>query len=132
MMNEVYPQIVALDSNDSRSWRALAAWADLLPSRPDADRTDFYRQRDARGAFIEAQLESGAEQRRALYAGLDLRLTIREAADERIVTEEGKQYVREHSPKPPKLSRSAERYRRWLRSGADMPFGDWLREASRG
>jgi hypothetical protein len=49
-----------------------------------------------------------------------------------VVTEEGKRYVREHSPAPPRLSRSAERYRRWLRSGADMPFGDWLREASRG
>jgi hypothetical protein len=48
-----------------------------------------------------------------------------------VVTEEGKRYVRENSPQPPKLSRSAARYRRWLRSGADMSFGDWLKEASR-
>lgn len=46
-----------------------------------------------------------------------------------LVTEEGKQYVREHSPPPPKLSRSAARYRRWLNSDVDMPFGEWLREA---
>jgi hypothetical protein len=45
------------------------------------------------------------------------------------VTDEGKQYVRENSPTPPKLSRSAVRYRRWLNSGADIPFGAWLREA---
>ncbi len=44
-----------------------------------------------------------------------------------VVTEEGKRYVREHSPLPPKLSRGAERYRRWLRSGVDMPFGEWLK-----
>jgi hypothetical protein len=49
-----------------------------------------------------------------------------------LVTDAGKQYVRENSPPPPKLSRSRERYLRWLRSGADMPFGDWLREVSRG
>lgn len=49
-----------------------------------------------------------------------------------VVTEVGKQYVREHSPSPPKLSRSAARYQRWLRGGADMSFGDWLREVSHG
>lgn len=49
-----------------------------------------------------------------------------------VVTEEGKRHVRESSPAPPKLSRSAARYRRWLRSGSDMPFGDWLKGAPRG
>jgi hypothetical protein len=48
------------------------------------------------------------------------------------MTEEGKLYVRENSPTPPKVSRSAARYRRWLRSDADMPFGDWLRVVSHG
>lgn len=46
-----------------------------------------------------------------------------------VVTEEGKRHVREHSPAPPRLSRSAERYRRWLRSEVGMPFGEWLRLA---
>lgn len=44
-----------------------------------------------------------------------------------VVTEEGKRYVQERNPTAPKVSRSAARYRLWLRSGADMPFGDWLK-----
>ena len=44
-----------------------------------------------------------------------------------VVTESGKQHVRENSPTPPKLSRSAARYQRYLRGGADMTFGEWLR-----
>lgn len=49
-----------------------------------------------------------------------------------VVTEEGKRHVREKSPAPHKLSRSAVRYRQWLSSGADMPFGDWLKAVARG
>jgi hypothetical protein len=48
-----------------------------------------------------------------------------------VVTEAGKQHVREHSPAPPKLSRAKARYRAWLRSGADMPFGEWLKGGAR-
>jgi hypothetical protein len=43
-----------------------------------------------------------------------------------VVTDAGREYVREHSPKPPKVSRAKTRYRAWLRSNADMSFGEWL------
>ncbi|HYG43189.1 MAG TPA: hypothetical protein VEA17_09735 [Bordetella sp.] len=46
------------------------------------------------------------------------------------VTETGKQYVSEHSPKPPTLTRAQRRYRYWLRVAdcfPDWEFGDWLR-----
>lgn len=43
------------------------------------------------------------------------------------VTEAGDQVVREQSPKPTKVSRSKDRYRQWLWSRCDMPFGEWLK-----
>jgi hypothetical protein len=45
-----------------------------------------------------------------------------------VVTEAGREFVREHSPKPPKVSRSKARYRRWLESEVDMSFGQWVKE----
>lgn len=44
-----------------------------------------------------------------------------------VVTLAGKAYVREHSPKLPRVSRGKARYRRWLRSNCDMSFGEWVR-----
>lgn len=48
------------------------------------------------------------------------------------VTEAGKQAVREQSPKPPKLTRSQQRYRRFLRSGMGMSFREWIRREAGG
>jgi hypothetical protein len=47
-----------------------------------------------------------------------------------MVTEAGKAFVREHSPKPPKVSPAKQRYLNWLRVAdcyPDMSFGDWLK-----
>lgn len=46
-----------------------------------------------------------------------------------VVTEAGRQYVKEHSPDPPRLSRSQRRYRAYLAADSGMPFGEWLRYA---
>jgi hypothetical protein len=43
------------------------------------------------------------------------------------VTEAGKQHVAEHSPQPPKLTRSERRYDDFLREDSSLTFGDWLR-----
>jgi len=46
------------------------------------------------------------------------------------VTDAGKVYIAEHSPKPPKISRSKARYLAYLSSAAadcDVSFGDWLK-----
>lgn len=43
------------------------------------------------------------------------------------VTEAGKAAVRAQSPQPPKLTRSQQRYRRWLDADSGIPFGQWLR-----
>ncbi|HEV2593866.1 MAG TPA: HAD-IIIC family phosphatase [Sphingomicrobium sp.] len=85
MIDEIYPQMQTLDACDSRSWRRLQIWAEILPARPDADRTKFYRQRDAREAFISADAESGAAQRSAMYHKLELKLMIREAGQPDVV-----------------------------------------------
>jgi FkbH-like protein len=82
MAEEMFPKIQTLDACDPRSWRRLQLWAEMLPSRPDADRTDFYRQRDAREAFISADAEAGAAQRSAMYEKLGLKLLVREANDQ--------------------------------------------------
>ena len=81
MIEEAYPAMITLDSADPRTWRVMAMWAALLPERPDADRTDFYRQRDEREAFISANLETSETERAAMYRGLDLRLLVREAGE---------------------------------------------------
>jgi hypothetical protein len=47
-----------------------------------------------------------------------------------LVTTKGKEVVREHSPKPPtltKTTRSKSRYRRYLSSEVNMSFGDWIK-----
>jgi hypothetical protein len=44
------------------------------------------------------------------------------------VTAEGKAAMLAESPKPPKLTRSQERYRRFLRADCDRPFGEWLKD----
>lgn len=43
------------------------------------------------------------------------------------VTDAGKTFVAEHSPAPPKPSRGAQRYRRYLDADSSVSFGEWLR-----
>lgn len=43
------------------------------------------------------------------------------------VTIGGEAYIREHSPKPPKVSRSRARYLAFLSEDSGATFGEWLR-----
>lgn len=43
------------------------------------------------------------------------------------VTDAGKVAMREASPKPPKLSRSQQRYREFLNADSDMSFFEWMK-----
>lgn len=49
------------------------------------------------------------------------------------VTDKGKAYIAEHSPKPPKVSRGKARYLRWLEvsDAYDISFGDWLKAGAK-
>jgi hypothetical protein len=47
------------------------------------------------------------------------------------VTDAGREYVLEHSPTPPRMSPSKQRYLTWLRVAdvyPDMTFGEWLKQ----
>lgn len=45
------------------------------------------------------------------------------------VTDAGKAYIAERSPKPPKLTRGQRRYQAWLTVSdiCGVPFGEWLK-----
>lgn len=50
------------------------------------------------------------------------------------VTEAGKAYISENSPKPPVLTRAQKRYREWLSADCDMTFAEfngWRSRAKR-
>ena len=42
------------------------------------------------------------------------------------VTEAGRAFVAEHSPPPPKLTRSQRRYQRYLDADSSLTFREWL------
>lgn len=44
-----------------------------------------------------------------------------------IVTYAGRAYVAEHSPLPPKLTRSQRRFQAFLDEDSGLSFGEWLR-----
>jgi hypothetical protein len=44
-----------------------------------------------------------------------------------VVIDRGREVVAEQSPPPPRLSRSKQRYRRWLDADSSLSFGEWLR-----
>ena len=44
-----------------------------------------------------------------------------------VVTLGGEAYIKEHSPTPPKVSRSRARYLRWLAEDSSLRFGEWLK-----
>jgi hypothetical protein len=46
------------------------------------------------------------------------------------VTEAGRAAVAEHSPKPPKLTRSQRRYEAFLDADCGLTFGEWLRTST--
>jgi hypothetical protein len=43
------------------------------------------------------------------------------------VTDAGKAYVREHSPKPPKRTRSQRRYAAFIEADSSLSFGEWMK-----
>jgi FkbH-like protein len=76
---EELPDVLTLDALDSRTWRLMLLWGQLLPDKAGADRTDFYRQRDSRQTFIASEVKAAAGEREATLTKLGLTLHIREA-----------------------------------------------------
>ena len=68
-------------------------------------------------ALAEAGLMKGYGERGALTGGDHLFG----------VTDAGRRFVREHSPRPPKLTRSQRRYREFLDADCGLTFGEYLK-----
>lgn len=80
MMRDAHPAVLGLDATEARTWDHMAIWRDLLSEKAGADRTEFYRQRDARQAFIAADAKGDAERRAESYGKLNLKLKVRSAS----------------------------------------------------
>ena len=73
-----YPDILCLDATMASTWRRIERWHEVLDDDLEMDRTLMYQQREQRKAFIREDLSS-EEERTALFATLQLRLSIRQA-----------------------------------------------------
>lgn len=78
LMRLSYPEVLCLDALDSLTWSRLDLWRDLLQDDPEMDRTQLYRQREQRNAFVREDLDSDQERTRLLRS-LGLKLTIARA-----------------------------------------------------
>lgn len=47
------------------------------------------------------------------------------------VTDEGRRWMAENSPAPPKLTRGQQRYADYLAADCDLSFGDWVKRQAR-
>ena len=77
MVQSAYPEMCVLDATDPRTWRLMRLWADLLPSQGEADRTQLYREREAREGFLEAEVAE--EDQASQFAKLGIKVHIRRA-----------------------------------------------------
>ena len=68
--------ITVLDACDDDNWDKLAIWAEMLPEQSDADRTQLYKERAARGLFISTKRDESEEDETEAYKDLGLVLTI--------------------------------------------------------
>jgi FkbH-like protein len=74
------PEVLSLDATDDRAWRLLDLWASLLDAEGDAaNRTQFYKQREARERFLDEQKPEVISDRGRLFTELDLTIDIRHA-----------------------------------------------------
>ena len=78
MVRMAMPEVCVLDATDPRTWRRLECWVQALASEQDADRTELYRQKDAREGFLQQQ-SAAVEDQGQLFEQLGLAVTVREA-----------------------------------------------------
>ncbi|MFL6428700.1 MAG: HAD-IIIC family phosphatase [Acidobacteriaceae bacterium] len=80
MVQEMMPEVLALDAESESVWRRLALAADLLPEQDELDRTLAYKQKAQREQFLgnEAEnAEAAAAEQRELFRRLEFRVNIR-------------------------------------------------------
>ena len=80
MVQEMMPEVLALDAESDAVWRRLSLAADLLPEQDELDRTLAYKQKAQREQFLENEVENAeaaAAEQRELFRRLDFRVNIR-------------------------------------------------------
>jgi FkbH-like protein len=75
MISQAFPGLYAMDATAERTWSLLERWAAILRA-PDEDRSQFYKQREARQVFLDA---GGTEDPSRMLETLGLEVTIRKA-----------------------------------------------------
>ena len=76
LVNGALPEVLTLDATDPFAWRALEAWSQRLVTSDHTDRTQMYRERDARENFLNSVVVT-QEDPATLYATLGLEVSIR-------------------------------------------------------
>lgn len=75
-----FPDLVALDPCEERTWRRFRLWYEFLDPALTSDRTALYQSREERREFLQNE-EVKNEDSQALFQSLELRLCLREAGD---------------------------------------------------
>lgn len=78
MVQQTFPEILALDATADRTWRLLDLWGDALPPEPEMNRTRMYKEREQREAFVSSQ-QTVVEDQSALLRQLQIKVEIRRA-----------------------------------------------------
>ncbi len=80
MVHMAMPEVHVLDATADRSWHLLDLWSQMLADEDGTDRTQLYKEKNAREDFLQSQLSAGEEEgERHLFEKLDLVVTLREA-----------------------------------------------------
>ena len=75
-VSEAFPEILVMDATQDATWRAISLWAELTHGTSEVDRTQMYRDREARAEFT-GEDEGLPEPDEAILKGLDLRIDLR-------------------------------------------------------
>ena len=61
-----HPEVLCLDATDERTWRRFELWRDALEDDLEMDRTEMYRQREERKAFVKEEVVHAPTKKRLL------------------------------------------------------------------
>jgi FkbH-like protein len=88
LMSSTYPEILCLNAKDPKTWARIKLWQASLEDDLDMDRTEMYKQRELRKAFVKEDV-SDEQEKAKLFASLELKLVIKrpELSDLKRVTE---------------------------------------------
>lgn len=79
MVQEAFPDILALDPGDAETWRLIELWSEMTLDSSEFDRTQMYREQELRDALLGSEAQSAAATDRETLRKLGLVITISSA-----------------------------------------------------